>query len=99
MPFKKGISGNPEGKPKGARNEKTLQWEALGESIVGMQAENFNTYLQELWAKEDTIDKQKAADLYLKVLAYFKPMLSRAELSHEIPEDGIVFKMPNGNKS
>ncbi len=28
MPFEKGKSGNPNGKPPGAKGQKTLQWEA-----------------------------------------------------------------------
>ena len=35
MPFEKGKSGNPNGKPIGAKGQKTLQWEALGEAITG----------------------------------------------------------------
>jgi len=43
MPFEKGQSGNPNGKPKGAKSEKTKQWEELHESIVGVHADKFNT--------------------------------------------------------
>jgi len=45
MPFEKGKSGNPNGKPLGAKGQKTLQWEALGESITGQQAEQFNAFI------------------------------------------------------
>jgi hypothetical protein len=77
MPFEKGKSGNPAGKPKGAKGEKTLQWEALGESITGQQAENFNNFMNKLWNSRDDEDKLMASELYLKTLEYFKPKQAR----------------------
>jgi hypothetical protein len=77
MPFEKGQSGNPNGKPKGAKSEKTLQWEALGESITGQQAEQFNAFLNKLWSSRQDEDKMIASELYLKTLEYFKPKQAR----------------------
>ncbi len=77
MPFEKGKSGNPNGKPVGAKGQKTLQWEALGESITGQQAENFNDFLDKLWNSRNDEDKMIASELYLKTLEYFKPKQAR----------------------
>lgn len=82
MPFKKGQSGNPKGKPVGAIGEKTKQWDALGEAIVGRQAEKFNDYLEELWNGNKS-DKAMASELYLKSLEYFKPKQARTEVKQE----------------
>jgi len=67
--------GNTYAKNKG-KHEKTLQWEALGESIVTRHAERFNTIL-------DTAEDEKFMDKFLQVLEYFKPKLARSEVKHE----------------
>jgi hypothetical protein len=77
MSFKKGESGNPNGRPYGAKSEKTKQWEALGESITGQQAEQFNAFLDKLWNSRNDEDKMIASELYLKTLEYFKPKQAR----------------------
>jgi hypothetical protein len=77
MSFKKGESGNPNGRPHGAKSEKTKQWEALGESITGQQAEQFNAFLDKLWNSRNDEDKMIASELYLKTLEYFKPKQAR----------------------
>jgi hypothetical protein len=77
MAFEKGKSGNPNGRPQGAKSEKTLQWEQLGESITGQQAEQFNDFLNKLWGSRNDEDKMIASELYLKTLEYFKPKQAR----------------------
>ena len=72
--LKKGHGGL---KPKGAKSDKTKQWEALGESITGHQAEQFNAFLDKMWASRNDEDKMIASELYLKTLEYFKPKQAR----------------------
>ena len=63
----KGFQKGNKGKPVGAVGKKTAQWEALAESITGLQAEKFSDYISDLWegTKED---KKEAAELYLKTV-------------------------------
>jgi hypothetical protein len=72
--LKKGHGGL---KPVGAKSEKTKQWESLGESITGQQAEQFNAFLDKLWSSRNDEDKMIASELYLKTLEYFKPKQAR----------------------
>jgi hypothetical protein len=93
MPFKKGQSGNPNGKPKGSKGKKTEQWEAIGESITGKHAESFNQFMDELW-QGDNVKKMDAAELYLKTLEYFKPKQARVESIHsgDVSVSSLIFE-------
>lgn len=69
------VKGNP-GKPKGALSRKTHQWNMLSEAITTQHTDRFNRVLFEL-------DDKDFLEAYLKVLEYFKPKLSRAEVKQE----------------
>ena len=81
----KGTTNNPNGRPKGTLNAKTVQWEALAESIVGLHAEGFNEIMKADFvdAMEHEDEEMKAAararyaNNYTKILDYFKPKLQR----------------------
>ena len=75
--------GNP-GRPKGSRNERTLQWEELGKEITEGNAARFNDLLGRLWDSSDLTDQMRAAELFLKVVEFFKPKLQRVQ----VPSDG-----------
>ena len=92
--LKKGHGGL---KPKGAKSEKTLQWEALGESITGHQAEQFNAFLDKMWASRNDEDKMIASELYLKTLEYFKPKQARTEVKHEGEQTIKITFLEDGN--
>lgn len=93
MAFKKGQSGNPNGRKVGSKNERVKQWELLGESLTTGQSENFNSFLNELW-NGNKQDKLMAADLMLKTVEYFKPKLQRTEskIEQETTIKGITFE-------
>lgn len=73
-PFKKGISGNPDGKPKGAKGKKTLAWERLGKYLIGEGAQRYELYLM-------TLDEKKFAEEFRNILEYFKPKQQRTDLT------------------
>jgi len=77
MAFTKGKSGNPDGRPKGAKDKRTLAWELLGEYIVGEGAER---YMDLLLALEDT----KFRDEFRAIIEYFKPRQMRTEIKADI---------------
>jgi hypothetical protein len=83
MAFQKGISGNPKGKEVGLKSRKTLEWEALGESIAGKQSGKFNSFLNMLWDSPERKDNVMAAELFLNALEYFKPKQARTEVKQE----------------
>ena len=60
-----------KGSRNGVKNQKTVAWETLSESITRQHAEKFNEYMNNLWRGDDN-DKFKAAQLYLKTLDFFK---------------------------
>lgn len=83
MPFEKGKSGNPNGKPAGILSEKTKQWNELKDSIVTIHAERFNSILA-------TLEDEKFIDSYVKILEYFQPKLARTESKTEITTDKSI---------
>jgi len=74
MPFEKGKSGNSKGRPQGAVNEKTKQWEALGDAIITEHAERFNAILEHS-------DDENFQKYFMMILEYFKPKQARTEVS------------------
>ena len=70
--FKKGVSGNPAGKPKGTIDKRTRGWELLKETITTGLTDKF---MQEMEKLEGTA----YINAYLNVMEYFKPKLSRQE--------------------
>lgn len=71
------------GKVKGSKNEKTKQWEALGEAIITTHAERFNRILA---AADDDLFMRN----YAQMLEYFKPKLARSEIKQDGPTEHIV---------
>lgn len=65
------------GKVIGSKNEKTRQWEALGETIVTTHAERFNELLSRA-------DNELFAKYYMQILEYFKPKQARTEISGQL---------------
>ena len=72
------------GRPVGSKNERTKQWEALGESIATTHTERFNAIL-------DAANDDKFVYLYLQTLEYFKPKLGRTE---HTGKDGVALPAP-----
>lgn len=81
--FKPGQSGNPAGKPKGAKSRKVEQWDKLSGYLLNSGAERFKKELIKLKGKE-------FVDAYNKTMEYFKPKLSRQQLEHSGEIDSPV---------
>ena len=80
MPFKKGESGNPKGKPKGAVGKKTAIWNEIGEWFASDGIETYKANLIELMNSDDPDTKLKAMDKFNALIEFFKPKLARTEL-------------------
>jgi hypothetical protein len=76
--------GNP-GRPKGIRNKRVEEWETLKESILSEQVTRFQYYLDELWES----DREKWAYHFHRILEYFKPKLTRTNISEE-PQEILI---------
>lgn len=80
--FKKGVSGNPEGKPEGAISTKTKEWHGWGEYVVGENMPLYAQGLNEMLTSSDEKVRQEGMKRYEAILEYFKPKLSRADVDH-----------------
>lgn len=83
--------GNP-GRAKGSKNIRTLQWEELGKEITEANSARFNELLGRLWNSADVTDQLRAAELFLKVVEFFKPKLSRIQTPDLEPTYIVVRK-------
>jgi hypothetical protein len=73
----KSIASKAGAKSKPGKHEKTKQWEALGELITGKLTDKVLKYL-------DSLPPGEMFDAYLKMLEYFKPKLTRAEIKADV---------------
>lgn len=78
MPAPKGNKFG-RGRVPGSKNEKTLQWEELGRSLLSVHSERANQILAD--CGDDIF-----LDNYGKLLEYFKPKQARTE----IKQDGVT---------
>lgn len=86
MPFEKGHK-KIGGKAKGSKNERTKQWEQLGDFITQEGAVKFVEETKKL----EGLDYVNA---YSKIISYFKPQLNRTEIKEE-GNKTIIVKMPD----
>lgn len=76
MPFKKGESGNPAGKPQGTRNKTTRQMRDL---ISGFLADNFEDVVE---AFEELKPREKVK-AYVDLLQYAIPKMQSTQLKSD----------------
>ena len=86
MPFKKNVSGNPKGKPRGTKSRKTKQWEIFSEYIISGGLTKFQKELNKLKGKEYVIT-------FTSLLEFFKPKLGRIDYDAEIVRAGKIIKL------
>lgn len=72
MPFKKGNTNNPNGRPKGSTNKATAETRAIIMKVVHGELENIDALMGELSAKE-------RLDVTMKLLCYVLPKATAPE--------------------
>jgi len=93
MPFVKGQSGNPMGRPKGSIDNDTRQIRQAYQMLVEDNLDNLTDWLSQL-GKESP---EKAFNLMLKMSEYFLPKLSRKEVTADVNVfDNIKFQFGEG---
>lgn len=81
--FQPGESGNPNGRPKGAKNKKTQQIREAYQKLTEDNLDNMNLWLAQIAAE----DPAKAMQLLLNLSEYIIPKLARQELVGNDGED------------
>ena len=74
MGLRKGMTNNPKGKPLGAKNQRTVEWERLGEFMTVEGATRAKSYL--LGIKDDA----EFFERYMDLLNYFKPRMAQSQV-------------------
>ena len=89
MPFKKGQSGNPNGRPKGSSNTETnLVRDAFSE-LINHNLNNVNDWLAEV-GKANPL---QALKIVIKMSDYVLPKLSRVRQIKEVKEMNIEIQI------
>lgn len=81
MPFPKGVSGNPSGRPQGAVSEKVRMWNELGEWFVQEGAAKCMRIMNDM-------EDEEYIKHYTALLEYFKP--KQARITHSGDEKAPV---------
>lgn len=81
MPFAKGVSGNPSGRPQGAVSDKVRMWNELGEWFVQEGAAKCMRIMNDM-------EDEEYIKHYTALLEYFKP--KQARITHSGDEKAPV---------
>ena len=81
MPFPKGTSGNPNGRPQGAVSDKVRMWNELGEWFVQEGAAKCMRIMNDM-------EDEEYIKHYSALLEYFKP--KQARITHSGDEKAPV---------
>jgi DNA-binding Lrp family transcriptional regulator len=81
MPFEKGVSGNPNGRPQGAVSERTKMWNELAEWFTQQGAAKCMRIMDEM-------EDEEYIKHYTALLEYFKP--KQARITHSGDEKAPV---------
>jgi hypothetical protein len=81
--FEPGVSGNPNGRPKGTLNRATKQVREAYQNLVEMNLDNMTMWLSQVAAE----NPEKAMQLMLQLSEFIIPKLARTELTGQDGDD------------
>ena len=81
MPKKGEKSNNPNGRPKGSKSRRTIEWEKLGDFITDAGAKRVAKYLNGLEDDKEFFEK------YERLLNYFKPRMQSTQIDADVKAD------------
>jgi hypothetical protein len=81
--FKPGQSGNPNGRPRGSKNQITQDIRKAYQDLTEANLENMTTWLAQIAAE----DPARAMDVMLRLSEYIIPKLARQEVTGLDGED------------
>lgn len=81
--FEKGTSGNPTGRPTGAKDKTQVETKAIFQQIVEGNIENFQSWIDEV-AKRNP---ERAFDMVVKLMEFTLPKLKAVELKTDIDNE------------
>ena len=90
MGLQKGMTNNPNGRPLGSLNKKTLEWEEFGREFVAQALPKVATFIDECMDSRDEDLKFKASALALDVLEYFKPKQARVTMAGDAKAPVVI---------
>lgn len=93
--FKKGQSGNPNGRKKGVPNKTTTELKETINKIVSISLENYLEDLEKI-RKEDP---KKAIELSKSLIEYIMPKMTKVDIAGELRHkvEKITIEIKNGN--
>ena len=85
MPFKKGQSGNPNGRPKGSTNVETNLIRAAYSELINSNLDNIHIWLAEV----GEANPLQAVKIIIKMSDYILPKLTRVKHLKEVNEMNV----------
>lgn len=97
MAFKKGVSGNPNGRKKGVPNKSTAEIKEIITRIVGNQLEHIEKDLDRIRKN----DPAEAMRLSSKFIDYVLPKQTKMEIEGELTHkvEKVIIEIKKGNDS